>query len=83
MVEPPPCKRFVGGSSPLAGSKYSLCRKCSTFQQRRSERPPLEQLMKEVEELGFCGVGRKYGVSDNAIRGWLNVYKNMKLEENE
>jgi len=39
--------------------------------------------MKEVEELGFCGVGRKYGVSDNAIRGWLNVYKNMKLEENE
>jgi transposase-like protein len=30
-----------------------------------------EDLMKEVEELGYSAVGRKYSVSDNAIRKWI------------
>ena len=34
-------------------------------------RPSQEQLLIEVEELGYVGTGRKYGVSDNAIRKWL------------
>jgi very-short-patch-repair endonuclease/transposase-like protein len=34
-------------------------------------RPPIEQLKNEVKELGYCGTGRKYGVSDNTIRKWL------------
>ena len=34
------------------------------------ERPPYEQLSREIEALGYVGVGRKYGVSDNAIRKW-------------
>src|SRR3954463_12365547 len=38
--------------------------------QRRVERPPYEQLVAEIEALGYLGVGRKYGVSDNAIRKW-------------
>jgi hypothetical protein len=28
-------------------------------------------LLDEIKELGYCGTGRKYGVSDNAIRKWL------------
>lgn len=53
-----------------------LCNKCSikdnSFKRRKVKiRPSKEQLLKEVKELGYCGTGRKYGVSDNAIRKWL------------
>lgn len=33
-------------------------------------RPRFENLKKEIEELGYVGTGRKYGVSDNAVRKW-------------
>ena len=39
------------------------------------KRPPYEQLLAEIEELGYLGVGRKYGVSDNAIRKWRIAYE--------
>lgn len=42
---------------------------------RRAVRPPHDQLLREVEELGYVGVGRTYGVSDNAIRKWLREYE--------
>lgn len=42
---------------------------------RRVERPPLEQLLAEVEVLGWSGTGRKYGVSDNAVRKWVRAYR--------
>lgn len=53
-----------------------LCFECSkkiNGRKRRKveERPSQERLLKEIKELGYCGTGRKYGVSDNAIRKWL------------
>jgi hypothetical protein len=42
---------------------------------RKVERPSYEQLVAEVREMGYCAVGRKYGVSDNAIRKWLRMYE--------
>ena len=42
---------------------------------RRVERPPREQLLTEIDELGYLGAGRKYGVSDNAIRKWVRDYE--------
>lgn len=41
---------------------------------RRAERPPLEVLLDEVRQSSFSAVGRKYGVSDNAIRKWISQY---------
>jgi len=38
---------------------------------RKVERPSKETLIDEVKELGYCGTGRKYGVSDNCIRKWI------------
>lgn len=38
---------------------------------RKAVRPPVSQLLSEIEEMGYCAVGRKYGVSDNAIRKWI------------
>ncbi len=52
-------------------NKTNLCQKCYNIKQRRVIRPSKEQLLKEINELGYCGVGRKYGVSDNSIRKWI------------
>jgi len=41
--------------------------------QRRVERPQTETLLNDIKELGYVGTGKKYGVSDNAIRKWLKV----------
>lgn len=47
------------------------CNKCDKFSRRLVDRPDKEQLLKYINELGYCGTGRKYGVSDNSIRKWL------------
>jgi hypothetical protein len=55
------------------------CQKCFfekimpeiSFNQRKVERPCREIIIQEVESMGYCATGRKYGVSDNAIRKWL------------
>lgn len=42
---------------------------------RRAERPPYELLMRELAETSYSAVGRKYGVSDNAVRKWVRWYE--------
>jgi hypothetical protein len=42
---------------------------------RRVERPPYEQLLREIAETSWLAVGRKYGVSDNAVRKWVRQYE--------
>jgi hypothetical protein len=42
---------------------------------RKAERPAHEQLLGEVLEMGYRAVGRKYGVSDTAVRKWLRQYE--------
>jgi very-short-patch-repair endonuclease len=51
----------------------------SILKQRRVERPLLEVLIKEVDELGFVGVGRKYGVTGNSIKKWIKTYNKIKV----
>ena len=43
-------------------------------ERRRVERPPVAQLLAEIEAMGYSAVGRRYGVSDNAIRKWVRAY---------
>jgi hypothetical protein len=40
-------------------------------ERRRVERPPLDVLLEQVKAEGFSATGRRYGVSDNAIRKWI------------
>lgn len=42
---------------------------------RKVERPPYDQLLREIEKTSYVAVGRKYGVSDNAIRKWVRFYE--------
>lgn len=43
------------------------CVSCNNKQKLKQKPETLEQ---DILELGFCGTGRKYGVTDNAIRKW-------------
>ncbi len=52
-----------------------LCNTCDKFNKRKSDRPSYEQLIEEINKLGYKGTGRKYGVSDNAIRKWKKLYE--------
>lgn len=48
------------------------------FLKRKVDRPEYEVLLKEIDELGYSATGRKYGVSDNAIRKWVKYYEKYK-----
>lgn len=43
-------------------------------------RPDRETLQKLINELGYCGTGRIYGVSDNAVRKWVRAYERVSPE---
>jgi len=44
-------------------------------ERRKVPRPSAAQLAKDLKTMSCCAVGRKYGVSDNAIRKWLKWYE--------
>ena len=45
---------------------------------RKVGRPPRDQLLNEVLRMGYRAVGRKYGVTDNAVRKWLRQHEREK-----
>lgn len=63
-----------GKSFEPADAKKFCSQTCFRQSSRRTDRPSAEDLVVEIKALGFCGVGRKYGVSDNAIRKWCKNY---------
>lgn len=67
---------------------YAVQRYCSRYcavrrprgsgprpERRKVRRPPHAHLVREIHALGYAGTGRRYGVSDNAIRKWLRQYE--------
>lgn len=42
---------------------------------RRVQRPTHDILLREIAETSYLAVGRRYGVSDNAVRKWLRQYE--------
>jgi hypothetical protein len=57
------------------------CRGVPVTRSRKAERPPHEKLVAEIEAHGYCAVGRKYGVSDNAVRKWVRFYERQRERE--
>lgn len=51
----------------------------SFISRRRVERPPFEKLKEEVNKIGLESVGRKYGVSGNAIKKWIKTYQKYNI----
>lgn len=50
---------------------------------RRVERPPYEQLLEEIATSSWSAVGRKYGVSCNAVRKWVQMEQRLRAEATE
>jgi hypothetical protein len=68
-------KYFCECGNKKANKSAKMCKNCYDKKQRKRERPPYEQLIQEVKINGFLGTGKKYGVSDNAIRKWIKYYE--------
>jgi hypothetical protein len=82
--DPIECRRCGTPFVPSARTQRYCSRACGSRWDRRGhkrpgarkvERPPRQQLISEVEADGYLAVGRKYGVSDNAIRKWIREYE--------
>jgi hypothetical protein len=80
------CARCGRPFQPGRSNQTYCSRECGTRHGRRDrgphpetrkvERPSHEQLLADLKEMSFLAVGRKYGVSDNAIHKWLRWYEN-------
>lgn len=55
---------------------HTLIRIGRTGSTKRREvpRPAYEQLLDDLKTMSYCAVGRKYRVSDHAIRKWIRWY---------
>ena len=65
-----PIKRIcIQCGHPKKTKQSKLCEECHGKSLRKvKDRPCKEQLLNDIKELGYRGTGRKYGVSDNAIK---------------
>jgi hypothetical protein len=91
---PVPCRRCERNFVPSSSKQRYCSRECGTRwdrsklrgnpkpEYRRVSRPPYEQLVAAIEATSYCSVGRKYGVSDNAVRKWVKFYERER-ERNE
>lgn len=61
--------------SVACGTRHGNRRREPKPELRKVERPSYEQLRRDVAAMSMCAVGRKYGVSDNAVRKWLRAYE--------
>lgn len=73
---------FVSSKRDKEKRKYcskSCCNKHKSIYlpkgKRKVKRPTKEELEKMIEEMSWVAIGKKYGVSDNAVRKWARAYK--------
>jgi 5-methylcytosine-specific restriction endonuclease McrA len=66
--------------SQFCSSRYARVPRPET---RKVDRPPEDVLRAEVRATNYRAVGRKYGVSDNAIRKWLRAYRREREQPTE
>lgn len=50
------------------------CQKCKSIYERKTERPSREELKNLIRKYPFTQLGKKFGVTDNAIRKWCDSY---------
>lgn len=57
------------------GTRHTNRQRAPRPETRKVERPRYSSLIEETRTLGSSAVGRKYGVSDNAVRKWMRWYE--------
>lgn len=56
-------------------NQATRCEECGQKHRRKVARPTKEELQIMIDSMSWCAIGRKYGVSDNAIRRWARSYE--------
>lgn len=54
--------------------KHTCSQACYGMLCRKVERPSKAQLQLDISSMSLVKVGKKYGVSDNAVRKWMKTY---------
>lgn len=74
LLQPIQCKNCGKRIQPKNSRQLYCKSSCAKESQRRVKRPNKQQLAKDIGSLSWTAIGRKYGVSDNAIRKWAKAY---------
>jgi hypothetical protein len=81
------CERCGESFAPKHAKQRFCSRACGVRHNaralRRVARPPYEQLTTEIAATSYSAVGRKYGVSDKAIRKWVRAYEREHADQRE
>jgi hypothetical protein len=85
--EEPTARRCKNCELPLSKRQTSFC--CNdcrdAFNAKNTRMPPAETLQQDLDDLSWVAIGRKYGVSDKAVRKWaekLNLVKATPSQAN-
>jgi hypothetical protein len=62
--------------------EYDTCVKCARIKMRKVKRPEYITLILDIKSLGYSATGKKYGVSDNAIRKWIKNEERLCRDSN-
>lgn len=69
-------KKYI--TCPYCGNKMhrtsKICKKCAPKLKRKVQKPTKEILKQELKTNTYIALGKKYGVTDNAIRRWCKDY---------
>lgn len=63
------------GREKLVNSNSCIVCNSANMERKVKNRPDYETLKSELEFSNYTVVGRKYGVSDNAVRNWIKQYE--------
>jgi hypothetical protein len=85
-LQPQLCQRCSATFRPRYGNQRFCSRACSSQSprphrarpqpaRRKVQRPTHEELVRELAASSHLATGRRYGVSDNAIRKWIRQYE--------
>jgi very-short-patch-repair endonuclease/transposase-like protein len=67
-------KKFTVENGRKKDARYCT-RKCTDLGNRKVSRPSKDQLEEDIKNMSYCAIGRKYNVSDNAVRKWARKYE--------
>lgn len=73
LLKPMNCKRCGEAYQPDKRKRQYCSEQCSRITSRKVDRPSKKQIELDLSTMSFVKVGKKYGVSDNAIRKWLKA----------
>lgn len=68
------CHREIKIKKRIPINFNGVCNQCSHITQRKCKHPDKETLTQEITQFSFEALGRKYGVTGNAVKKWCKKY---------